>query len=133
MAKYGGRDLVIELNGTTVGNLMDFPQFGSTRGQVDASTYGDEWTDTIPGLQDGDEGTMTIAYDPANTGHTAIETAYTTTPDNVHVWTVTHVPAGRQWDVSTKLVGLHWQGAIDGVFQMLVDIKIVNPGVEETS
>ncbi len=133
MTKYGGRDLVIEFNGTTVGQVMDFPQFGSTRGQINASTYGDEWTDTVPGLQDGSEGTITIAYDPANTGHTAVETAYTTTPDDTHVWTVTHVPAGRQWDVSSKLVSLEWSGPLDGVFSMLVGIKIVNPGVEETS
>lgn len=133
MAKYGGRGITIEFNGTAAGNIMDFPEFGSVRNQIDASVYGEDWTDTVPGLQDGTESTVTFAYDPADTGHTAIETAYNTTPDDVHVWTVTHVDAGRQWDVNTKLVGLRWVGPIDGILQMLVDIKVVNPGVEETS
>lgn len=133
MTKYGGRDLEIAFNGTFVGQVMSFPAFGSTRGEIDASAYGEEWQDTVPGQMAGTTGTITIAADVADAGQDAIELAYTTDPDTAQTWTVTHTGGGGQWDVAAKTLGVSREGQLDGVFTLSVDVKIVEPGVTQTS
>lgn len=129
MTKYAGRGITVELNNTEVAQLLQVGEVGSKRGLIDASVYGDDWKDWLTGQQDGDEVTLVIAYDPALAGHDAIRTAYDGDPDTVHEIEIIHADAGMALTVSCRLTGMSRGGALDGLLQMTLTIKIVEPGV----
>jgi hypothetical protein len=133
MTKYGGRELEIAFNGTFVGQVMSFPPFGWTAAEIDASAYGEPWKDTLPGQLDGLSGTMTIAADVADSGQDAIEAAAVADASTVNTWTVTHTGGAGQWDISARTLGVSREGQLDGVLTLSVDLKIVEPGVVQTS
>ncbi len=129
MTKRAGRGLTVEFNGSAVGQLTAFGEVGSQRALIDASAYGDDWKDYVLGQQDGVEVNLVLAYDPAETAHTAIVTDFNSNPDAVNVWTVAHADASWEDDVSARTTQITRGGALDGLFQMSVTIKIVEPGV----
>jgi hypothetical protein len=133
VTKYGGRELEIAFNGTFIGQVMSFPPFGWEAAEIPASAYGEEWTDTIPGQLDGVAGTLTIAADVADAGQDAVEAAAVADASTINVWTVTHTGGAGQWDISARTLGVRREGQLDGVLTMFVDIKIVEPGVVQTS
>lgn len=124
--------MTIEADGSAVGQLLEFGAFGSSRNQIDATAYGDDWTDFVTGIQDGSEVPFRIAYDPDESGHIAIRNAFQTGDGRV-TFTATHTDAGTEFDIYTIISTLEWSAALDGLFEMSGTLKIVNPGVVETS
>ena len=133
MVKYAGRGIVVSLGGSPVGQLREFGEVGSSRAQIDATAYGDDWTDFVTGLQDGDEVSYTIAYDPIDAGHIAWVDEYNNpTPGGV-VFNVAHADSGFDVYVTAIITAMRRGGALDGLLQLSGTIKIVNPGVVEAS
>lgn len=131
--KYAGRSLTIDFEGTPVANIRSVSEYGSSRNLIDASVYGEDWTDSVTGLQDGTVLTIVVALDPADAGADAIEAFYNDNPDDVSTWTFNHVGSGESVDVSTKLSKVARESPIDGLYAMNVEAKIVNPGVVASS
>ena len=129
MTKYSGRTLSVEFDGTPAGQMTSLGAFGSTRNLIDASVYGEEWTDFVTGLQDGDEVEAVFARDPADSGQDAVVTAYTDTSDTPVVMTVTHEGSGEAFDVTALVTQLNYMSALDGLYELHTTLKIVNPGV----
>ena len=128
MTKFAGRGITVALEGDNLPQLREFGEVGSSRGLIDASAFGENWTDFVTGLQDGDEVNFVIAYDPAQTAHEDLVDIYENT-DGRCVFTVEHDDAGFGVYVSTIVTALRRGGTIDGLLQMSGTVKIVNPGV----
>ena len=129
MTKYAGRSLTVDFEGSPLGQLRTFSEFGSTRALIDASVYGEEWTSFVPGLQDGTVVTGQIVIDPADAGKAAIEAAYSGAPDTVVTFTATHTASGESFDICCILTKVAYESALDGLFAMNFEAKIVDPGV----
>jgi hypothetical protein len=132
MTKFAGRGLTVEVFGQAVGQLLEFGEFGSSRAQIDGTAYGDDWADYVTGIQDGSEVPFRVAYDPAETGHILIRDTYET-GDGRMTFTAEHVEAGTSFEISTIITALNHSSALDGLFEMAGTLKIVEPGVVETS
>jgi len=133
MTKYSGRTLSVEIDGTPAGQMTSLAPFGSSRNLIDASVYGEEWTDFVTGLQDGDEVDVVFARDPADTGQNAFVTAYTDTSDTPVTLTVTHEGSGEAFDVTALITALSYGAPLDGLYTINSTLKIVNPGVVPAS
>lgn len=130
MTKYAGRGFTVSLDAgvTDVPQLREFGAFGSTRNLIDATSYGDDWTSFVTGLQDGDEVAFTIAYDPNNAEHEDFRDTYENT-DGAITLRVSHADAGFSADISAIISALRTEAPIDGLFALSGTLKIVNPGV----
>ncbi len=128
MAKYSGRTLTVDFEGSPLGELREFSEFGSTRALIDASVYGEDWTDFVTGLQDGTEVTG-ILLDPSDTGAAALIASYEGGSDTPVTLTATHVGSGDAWDITAKLTKVAYMSPLDGLLQLNFTAKIVNPGV----
>lgn len=128
-SKYAARSLTIDFEGEAISGVTSFGTFGSNRDQIDASAYNEDWKSYVTGQQDGDELPITIAYDPDDTGHAAVEDAYDNAPDDTVTFTITHVPTGAAWDITCILTSLNRGGQLGELFQLNVGAKIVEPGV----
>lgn len=131
--KYAGRGLTIEFEGTPVAGCTQFGTFGSSRDQIDASAYNEDWKSYVTGQQDGDELPVVFAYDPDDAGQASISDAYDSDPDTPVTWTVTHVATGAAWDITTILVSCNRGGQLGELLQLNVGAKIVEPGVVQTA
>ena len=135
MAKYRGYRAVFSRNTTgstyvTIGQVLELGEIGSTRELIDVTAHGDEWMDFLVGRQEGSEVTIRYAYDPADTGHTALKTDYDAGTSKKYHLThpdITGATAGieltgviTQWIVSAPM---------DGPYQAEATIKITTPGV----
>lgn len=129
MTKYSGRTLSVDVNGTPAGQMTSLAPFGSSRNLIDASVYGEEWTDFVTGLQDGDEVEAVFARDPADTGQDALITAYTDTSDTPIELGVTHDGSGESFTVTCLITALAYGAPLDGLYTLNTTLKIVNPGV----
>lgn len=131
MAKHPGRKLVLSIGPTptVIGQVTAMGPAGSSRDLIDASAYGDEWKDYVVGQQDGSEMEVTVALDPANTGQTALKTAYDagTSTD----FEMEHADAGFHVGFPALVTKLERGGEKDGLLQMMTTLKILNPGVED--
>jgi hypothetical protein len=138
MAKYAGRqlELLISQGGTpetfaVVGQVTAIGMAGSSRELVDASAYGDDWKDYVVGQQDGDEVEVTVAYDPANTQHDALETTYNAgTKKNFQL---RHTPAGFHVKFPALVTKLARGADRDGLLQMTATLKILAPGIQDVT
>lgn len=130
MTKYAGRSFTVSMDGgsTTFPQLREFGAFGSTRNLIDATAYGDDWTDFVTGLQDGDEVAFTISYDPADSSHQDLVDAYNDTDGRITL-TVEHTEAAYEADIACIINALRVESPIDGLFALSGTFKIVNPGV----
>lgn len=133
MVKYSGRTLTVDVNGTAAGQMTSLAPFGSSRNLIDASVYGETWTDFVTGLQDGDEVDAVFARDPADTGQDALVTAYTSTSDTPLTLTVTHGGSGEAFTVTCLITALSYGSPLDGLYTLNTTLKIVNPGVVPAS
>ncbi|GBC86988.1 hypothetical protein HRbin12_00988 [bacterium HR12] len=132
MAKYAGKDLelLISQGGTpetfaVVGQVVSMGDVGSSRSLVDASAYGDDWKDYVVGQQDGNELELEIAYDPANTQHTALVTTYDAgTKKNFEL---RHTPATFHVRFPAIVTALARGGEREGLLRMTATLKIVGP------
>lgn len=129
MTKYAGRTLVISFEGDTLGQLKSFSEFGSERNLIDASVYGEDWTDFVTGLQDGTVVDGVVVLDPSDSGASSVQDAYANNPDDTVTFTATHTGSGDSWDITARLTKLAYESPLDGLYQMNFSAKIVNPGV----
>jgi hypothetical protein len=134
VAKYPGRGIVFRRNtsGSTyadVGQVLEVDKFGSTRGTIDATAYGDTWADFVLGVQEGDDVALRLAFDPANAQHTALYADYqAATPKNYQIQNTLLSPS-RTLTAPALVTEYHEGGAIDGVYEAEMVMKIVQPGV----
>jgi len=131
MTKYAGRELVLLVGSPAVevGQLTSLGNAGSSRNLIDASAYGDDWMDYVVGQQDGSEVDVEIAYDPADTEHTAIIAAYDAgTSTNFEMQL-----AAADFHIGfPALVTKCERGAPrDGLLTLAATLKILNPGVTD--
>lgn len=140
LAKYPGRTTVwsraTASNFTTVATIINVkdvsPGAGATRAQFDQSAYGDDWMDFGVGQQEGDEMTLTMAYDPADAVHILLKSDYDTPVANTWIQ-AHHAAAAKKWKITTVPVG--WRVFPDrtGNLELQFTVKIVNPGVVEAA
>ena len=129
MTKYAGRELLLKIGATpvTIGQVTSVGNAGSSRDLIDGSAYGDDWKDYVVGQQDGNELELEVAYDPADTQHAALLTAYNAGTSTIFDM----VYPGTTFDVTfNALVTKLERGATrDGLLSLSVSLKILNPGV----
>lgn len=130
MTKYAGREITLEIEGTTVGQCTSIGEVGSVQELIDASAYGDDWKDYVLGQQDGVEVEVTCALDPANTGQDALIAAQDGT---AHTFTLAHPVTGFHLDFEALVTTITRGGERDGLLQLSATLKIVNPGVTDAS
>lgn len=128
MAKFAGRTLTVDFEGNPLGELREFSEFGSSRNLIDASVYGEDWTDFVTGLQDGTEVTGML-LDPSDSGAAALIASYDAGSDTPITLTATHVGSGDSWDITAKLTRVAYDSPLDGLLTVGFTAKIVNPGV----
>lgn len=133
MTKYGGLGLVVEFEGDLIGQLVQFGAFGSSRAQIDASAYNEDWKDYVLGQQDGDELPFGVAYDPVDGGHAAILASYNDDPNAVVVLNASHADSGLDVDIYCRITALNRASELDGLLLMSGTLKIVEPGVVDAS
>lgn len=138
MTKYAGRHLALLIgdggspeNFAVVGQVTSLGEAGSSRDLIDASAYGDDWKDYVIGQQDGAEVEVTVAYDPADTQHDAIQSAYDTAAKRN--FQLRHTPAGFQVQFPAYVTELSRGAERDGVLQLSATLKIVAPGITDLS
>jgi hypothetical protein len=131
MAKYAGRGLVLSIGAvpTVVGQVTALGNAGSSRDLIDASAYGDDWKDYVVGQQDGTEVTVELAYDPANTGQSALKTAYDA--GTVTDFEMEHADAAFHVGFPALVTQFERGGERDGLLVGSATLKILNPGVED--
>jgi hypothetical protein len=133
MTKYAGRGFTVALEGDSpLPQLREFGAFGSSRNLIDATAYGDDWTDFVTGLQDGDEVAFTIAYDPDDVDHDGLINTYEDTDGRITL-EVVHTDSTFAADIHCIINALRRESPIDGLFALSGTFKIVNPGVVMTS
>jgi hypothetical protein len=128
--KYAGRTLTVSIDGgaTTLPQLKEFGEFGSTRALIDASVYGEDWTSFVTGLQDGTEVDFVLVFDPADTGQQALLDIYNDTAGDVTL-RLEHSESLATWDVHGVVTSVRYSSALNDLLQAAGSIKIVNPGV----
>jgi hypothetical protein len=131
LTKYAGRELTLSIGASpaVVGQVTSLGNAGSSRDLIDASAYGDDWKDYVVGQQDGTEVEVEIAYDPAESAHAALKTAYDLgEPEDFEM---EHADAGFHVGFSALITKLERGGEKDGLLKMMATLKILNPGVED--
>lgn len=136
MTKYPARHLeLLRGNGQTpesfavVGQVVGMGEVGSSRDAIDASVYGDDWKDWVLGQQDGDEMEVTVAYDPADTGHDGLVADYDAAVKRN--FQLRHTPAGFHVQFPALILRLARGGEREGLLTMRLILKIVAPGVQD--
>jgi hypothetical protein len=139
LAKYRGTDTVWKratasdfVTLATIPNLREVsPGLGGALAQFDQSSYGDVWMDFGAGQKEGDEVTLTLQYDPANTAHQNLKTD---ADAGSTMWVqAEHTPSNRKF--RTTGTGLGARVVPDRTGSLLLEIrfKIVTPGVVESA
>jgi hypothetical protein len=139
VAKYRGTDTVWKratasdfVTLATIPNLREVsPGLGGALAQFDQSSYGDVWMDFGAGQKEGDEVTLTLQYDPANTAHQNLKTD---ADAGSTMWVqAEHTPSNRKF--RTTGTGLGARVVPDRTGSLLLEIrfKIVTPGVVESA
>jgi hypothetical protein len=135
MTKVAGYQGFLKRNTTgstyaTVGQIMSLSAIGSARALIDVSAHGDSWSDFVPGRSEGNEVTLTVAFDPNDAQHVAIKADYDAT-----------VPAARNYQMqhpgfSTRalyfpafVTEYEEEATDDGAYEMHCTLKIVSPGM----
>ncbi len=139
MAKYRGTDTVWKRAtdsgfGTqaTVPNVREVtPGLGGVLAQFDQSAYGDAWMDFGAGQKEGDEVTMTLQYDPANTAHTNLKTDCDA--GSTMFIQAEHAPSNRKFRITGTGIGARVVPDRTGSLGLEIHYKIVSPGVVESA
>lgn len=138
MTKYAGRYLEIMIGDPDesgeplpVGQLRTFGDFGSTRAEIDASAYLEDWTDTVLGQQDGSAVPFEIVYDPADEGHIELIAIYNS--GEPAVFQAHHEPADLHCRIPALITEMRRGSARDGLLSLTGSMKIKSPGVTDIS
>jgi len=113
-----------------VGQVSTMGNAGSTRNLIEASAYGDAWTDWVVGQQDGNEMDFEVELDNTSTGHVAVKTAYDAGLPIRFGMTMT----AANFDIAFPALITKWErgGERDGLLVGAGTLKILNPGVTDT-
>lgn len=132
MAKYRGYRTILSRNTTgvtfvAVAQVLEIGDYGSSRGLIDVSAHGDEWMDFLGGRQEGNEFTVRLAFDPADSQQVAIKSDY----DNsvAKKYRITHPDFVRGVELNTINIGYLERPPQDGAYEAEVSLKIVSPGM----
>jgi hypothetical protein len=137
MTKYAGRQLTISIGSdssesdeTLIGQVVTLGNAGSSRNLIDASAYGDDWTDWVVGQQDGSVIAMEIAYDPNDEGgQAALVAAYA--GGEPTDFEMEHADSGFRIGFPALVTKVERGAARDGLLVLDAELKILNPGVED--
>lgn len=135
MAKVAGFLGFLKRNTTgstyaTVGQILSLGPVGSERGQIDVSAHGDLWEDIVPGRLVGNEVELVVAYDPADSQQTGIQTDYVAGTQTVRNYQLQHPAfASHALQFPAYVVKYEEEATDDGAYEMHATLKIVNPGV----
>jgi hypothetical protein len=139
MAKYRGTDMVWKratasdfVTLATVPNIREVtPGLGGTLGTFDQSSFGDAWLDFGAAQKEGDDVTMTVQYDPANTAHTNL---IANSDAGATMWIqAEHTPSNRKWRTTATGTGARLVPDRTGSLGYEIHFKIVSPGVVESA
>lgn len=127
MTRYAARSLVLSIDSDPIGQVTALGKAASTRGLIDASAYGDDWTSYVLGQMDGDELTVTVAMDPSDTGQGSLEAAYAAATETD--FSMDHADAAWSCAFPALVTHLGYGGDRDGLLEMEATLKIVEPGI----
>jgi hypothetical protein len=129
--KYAGRGLglLIGDSADVVGQVTALGEAGSSRNLIDASAYGDDWMDYVVGQQDGSEVPVEIAYDPADSGHSALIASYDAGTEE-H-FEMEHAESGFHIGFTALVTKCERGADLAGLLKLSASFKILNPGVED--
>jgi hypothetical protein len=139
VAKYRGTDTVWKratdatfTTSATIPNVREIsPGLGGQNSQFDQSSYGDPWMDFGAGQKEGDEVTMTLQYDPANTAHTNLKTD--SDAGSTMYIQADHSPSNRKFRTTGTGLGARVVPDRTGSLALEIRYKIVSPGVVESA
>jgi len=134
VTKYRGADITFARNttGSTYVNItqvLELGRPGFSRDSTDATAYGDAWTDYLPGLNDGDELPITVAFDPADAQHIALKADVDAGLKKKFHLVNTAITPTRTLEITAIPISSNEGGDKDGVYEMQTVWKIVTPGV----
>lgn len=135
MTRYRGyrTKLLRNTTGTTyvqVPQVLEIGEVGSSRGQIDGTAFGDEWTYILGGIQDGSEIEIRLAFDHADTQHQAMKTDYDAgTEKKYHLEHPDMTGTNAGVEITTTPLSFRRNFAIDGTVEALITLKVVNPGM----
>lgn len=132
MAKYAGRTLVLSIGESSpeaIGQVTALGNAGSSRAIIDASVYGEDWSDFVVGQQDGSELVVEIAYDPTEAGHVALIAAYD--GGLSETFEMELADAGFHVTFPALVTKCERGAARDGVLVLSASLKILYPGVTD--
>lgn len=131
MGKFAARGITLTAGGNLVGQITQLGEAGSSRGLIDASAYGDDWKDYVLDQQDGSEMPLVVAYDPEDADHEFLKDEY---DDAGRVFFgMQHVESGFDVEFPAIITQLTRGGALGGLLQMSMTLKIVEPGVTDAT
>jgi hypothetical protein len=137
-ATLGGAsfDHTTNITGGTVAKMNAVAQVtalgpaGSARALIDASCYGDLFTDWVTGQMDGSEVDVELAMDPALASHVSLKNAYIA---GVPItFGMTHILSAFDIAFPALITKYERGGAKDGLLATNSTLKILNPGVTDT-
>lgn len=127
--KYTALDVEFLREGVAVANVRSIPPFGSSKDLIDASVYGDGWKDWRTGQRDGVEMEVVLAFDPDDATQALFEAD---DADGLpHDYGVRHEESGLDKTIPAVVKGITFSPPIDGLIEMHLTLKIVNPGVSD--
>jgi len=85
----------------------------------------------VVGQQDGTEVEVTLAYDPAGTGHAELQAAYD--GGEPETFEMEHAAAGFHVTFPALVTKFERGGDKDGLLVAMATLKILNPGVEDVT
>jgi len=134
VTKYRGADITFARNttGSTYVNItqvLELSPPGFSRDTIDATAYGNTWADYLAGLNDGDELTIKVAFDPADAQHIALKADVDAGLVKKFHLVNTAITPTRTLEISAIPINWNEGGEKDGVYAMETTWKIVNPGV----
>lgn len=103
---------------------------GSTRDLIDASSYGDAYKDYVTGQQDGEEISIEVALDPADTSHAQLKAGYDAGTKKYFV--MSHAGSAFLIGFPAMITSYARGGERDGLLRATATLKILNPGVTDT-
>jgi hypothetical protein len=139
VAKYRGTDTVWKratasdfVTLATIPNVREVtPGLGGALATFDQSAYGDVWMDFGAGQKEGDDVTMTMQYDPANTAHQNLKTDCDA---GATMWIqAEHTPSNRKFRTTATGTGARVVPDRTGSLAVEIHFKIVSPGVVESA
>jgi hypothetical protein len=134
VAKYAAKTITFSRNTTgstyvNISQILELGPPGFSRDTIDATAYGDTWNDYLTGLNDGEEFSLKVAFDPSDAQHLALKGDVDAGLVKKFHLVNTAITPTRTLEISAIPVSWNEGGEMDGVYAMETTWKIVQPGV----